>query len=117
MCVVFVFHLAQMLRVKVSAARNILRAAHETYSPQEERNMKLILECLVAIILHPVAVVLVWIDEARRTDMPTVEKVIWGIVALIWGIGPILYILLGGGTLWGERGLGYPGTSRTRRVA
>ena len=49
--------------------------------------------------------------------MPTVEKVIWGIVALIWGIGPILYILLGGGTLWGERSLSYPGTSRTRRVA
>lgn len=79
--------------------------------------MKLLLEFLVAIVLHPIAVVLVWIDEARRTDMTMTEKVIWGIVALIWGIGPILYILLGGGTLWGERGDMYPGTMRTRRVA
>ncbi|MGH2517266.1 MAG: hypothetical protein ACRDHP_16575 [Ktedonobacterales bacterium] len=79
--------------------------------------MKLILEFLVAIILHPIAVVLVWIDEARRTDMGSAEKVIWGIVALIWGIGPILYLLLGGGTLWGERGTTYSGTMRNRRVA
>lgn len=79
--------------------------------------MKLLLECLVAIVLHPVAVVLVWIDEARRTDMTMTAKVVWGIVSLIWGIGPILYILLGGGTLWGERGEVYPSTKRTRGVA
>jgi hypothetical protein len=101
----------------VSAAKRVLRAAHWAYRPQEERNMKLILECLVAIVLHPVAVVLVWIDEARRVDMTPAEKVIWGIVALIWGIGPILYILLGGGTLWGERSVGYSGYQGTRRVA
>lgn len=79
--------------------------------------MKLILEFLVAIVLHPIAVVLVWIDEARRMDMTVAAKVIWGIVALIWGIGPILYILFGGGTLWGERGVDHPSTMRTRRVA
>ena len=79
--------------------------------------MKLLLELVVAIVLHPIAVVLVWIDEARRTDMTMTAKILWGIVALIWGIGPILYILLGGGTLWGERGETYPGTTRTRHVA
>ncbi|HLZ24153.1 MAG TPA: PLDc N-terminal domain-containing protein [Ktedonobacterales bacterium] len=79
--------------------------------------MKLIMELLVAIVLHPVAVVLTWIDESRRTDMTTTTKVIWGIVALVWGIGPILYILLGGGTLWGGRGEDYLGPTRTRGVA
>lgn len=79
--------------------------------------MKLILEILVALILHPVAVVLVWIDEAQRTDMTAAAKVIWGIVALVWGIGPILYILFGGGTLWGEREMGFTSTTRPRRVA
>lgn len=78
--------------------------------------MQLILEILVAIILHPVAVVLAWLDEARRTDMTTAAKVIWGIVCLVWGIGPILYILFGGGTLWGERGVSSTGP-RPRRVA
>jgi hypothetical protein len=28
------------------------------------------------------------------------QKVIWAIVGLIWGIGPILYILVGDGVLW-----------------
>lgn len=63
---------------------------------------KLILEILVAVILHPIAVVLTWIDLARRTDETTIVKVIWAIVAIVWGIGPILYILLGGGELWGR---------------
>lgn len=74
--------------------------------------MKLILELLVAIVLHPVAVVLVWIDEARRSDLSGVQKVIWGIVALVWGIGPILYILLGGGMLWGEPDVSRRGMAR-----
>lgn len=77
--------------------------------------MKLLLELLVAIVLHPVAVILVWIDEARRSDLSSAQKVIWGIVSLVWGIGPILYILLGGGMLWGEREAGPFG--RARRVA
>lgn len=62
--------------------------------------MKLILEILVALILHPIAVVLAWINLAGRTDLSTTAKVLWGIVCIVWGIGPILYILLGGGTLW-----------------
>jgi hypothetical protein len=28
------------------------------------------------------------------------EKVVWAIVGIIWGIGPILYILVGHGALW-----------------
>ena len=62
--------------------------------------MKLLLEILVSVILHPVAVVLMWINIAGRSDLTTGQKVIWAIVGIVWGIGPILYILVGGGALW-----------------
>ena len=62
--------------------------------------MKVLLECLVGLILHPVAVVLLWINLASRSDLGTGQKILWAVVGLIWGIGPILYILLGNGSLW-----------------
>jgi hypothetical protein len=62
--------------------------------------MKLVLEILISAILHPIAVVLMWINLAGRTDINRMQKVIWAIVGLIWGIGPILYILVGDGVLW-----------------
>jgi hypothetical protein len=62
--------------------------------------MKLLLEILIAIILHPVAWILVLIDLGGRSDLTTPQKLIWGIFSIVWGIGPILYILVGGGTLW-----------------
>jgi len=65
--------------------------------------VKLILEFLVALILHPLAVLLLWIDLARRPELPSAEKIVWAIVGLIWGIGPILYVLVGDGVLWGAR--------------
>ncbi|HTD35105.1 MAG TPA: hypothetical protein VK665_15680 [Candidatus Elarobacter sp.] len=54
---------------------------------------KIIFEILVSAILHPVAVVLMWINLAGRPDLKTPQKV-------IWGIGPILYCLVGEGALW-----------------
>jgi hypothetical protein len=62
--------------------------------------MKLLLEILISIILHPIAVILTWVDLYKRTDMPEVQKIIWALVCLFWGLGPILYILVGGGELW-----------------
>ena len=62
--------------------------------------MKLLLEILVAVILHPVAVVLMWINLAGRTDLNATQKTVWAIVGLLWGIGPILYMLVGDGVLW-----------------
>ncbi len=62
--------------------------------------LKLVLEILVSAILHPVAVVLMWINLAGRSDLNNGQKVIWAIFGVIWGIGPILYILVGDGTLW-----------------
>jgi hypothetical protein len=61
--------------------------------------VKLILEIAFAIVLHPIAVVLSWINIAGRTDLSTVQKILWAAISVI-PIGPILYILFGGGTLW-----------------
>jgi hypothetical protein len=62
--------------------------------------LKLIFEILVSAILHPIAVVLMWINLAGRSDLGQAQKIIWAVVGLIWGIGPVLYILVGDGALW-----------------
>lgn len=62
--------------------------------------MKTLLEVLVAIILHPIAMILAWINIAGRADLTGVQKVVWAIVCFVWGIGPILYMLLADGQLW-----------------
>jgi phospholipase D-like protein len=62
--------------------------------------IKLIVEILLAIFLHPVAWVLCVINIVTRTDMSGLKKVLWIIITFFWGIGPILYILLGDGALW-----------------
>ena len=61
--------------------------------------MKLLFEVLVSLILHPLAVVLMWINLAS-SELSTGKKVIWALVGLLWGIGPILYILVADGQLW-----------------
>jgi hypothetical protein len=62
--------------------------------------MKFILELIISWLLHPVAVVLTWINIAGRSDLKTSQKLIWAVVCLVWGIGPTLYLLVGGGTFW-----------------
>ena len=62
--------------------------------------MKLLLEILLAIFLHPVAFVLCVVNIVGRNDLSGVEKLVWIVVTLVWGVGPILYVLVGGGSLW-----------------
>jgi hypothetical protein len=62
--------------------------------------MKLLLEIVVSAVLHPVAFVLALINIAGREDLNGLQKVLWIVISLFWGIGPILYIVLGGGRLW-----------------
>ena len=62
--------------------------------------MKLFLQFLVAIILHPVALILMLLNLLGRDDLDGGKKLIWALVGLLWGIGPILYILIGEGALW-----------------
>lgn len=62
--------------------------------------MKLIAEILISIFLHPVAFILATINIVHRQDLKDVEKIVWILVCVLWGIGPILYVLVGRGRLW-----------------
>ena len=62
--------------------------------------IKLLLEILLAIFVHPVAWVLCLINIVGRRDLNTLEKVVWAVVTFIWGLGPILYVLVGRGGMW-----------------
>jgi len=62
--------------------------------------MKLLLEIVLSIILHPIAAILMWINLISRSDLNGIQKLIWAITGIIWGIGPILYFTVGGGELW-----------------
>ena len=62
--------------------------------------VKLIVEILLAIFLHPIAFVLCVIDIVNRADHGGLWKVLWIIISFFWGIGPILYLVLGRGKFW-----------------
>jgi hypothetical protein len=60
--------------------------------------MKKLLELLLCF-LHPIAVVLVWLDlAADRPDLGRGGKLTWGILALIPPV-PFLYVIFSG-DLW-----------------
>lgn len=59
--------------------------------------MKKLLELLVCFI-HPLAVILVWINLAGRRDLDTIGKLAWAGFSLI-PLVPFLYVLTGG-DLW-----------------
>ncbi len=59
--------------------------------------MKKVLELLVCF-LHPIAVILIWIDLATRRDIRGVSKLAWALFCLI-PLVPFLYVLTGG-DLW-----------------
>ncbi|MGA8797569.1 MAG: hypothetical protein WB526_10975 [Candidatus Cybelea sp.] len=62
--------------------------------------MKLLFEILLSILLHPIAMILMWINLIGRGDLTTFQKVIWFVVSIVWGLGPILYLLVADGSLW-----------------
>ena len=59
--------------------------------------MKKVLELLVRF-LHPVAVILIWVDLATRREMGGGAKVAWALFAIL-PLVPFLYVLTGG-DLW-----------------
>jgi hypothetical protein len=59
--------------------------------------VKKIIELLVCF-LHPIAVVLIWIDLLTRRDIGSVAKLAWAIFSLV-PLVPFLYVLTGG-DLW-----------------
>jgi hypothetical protein len=59
--------------------------------------VKKIIELLLCF-LHPLAVVLIWIDLITRRNISAAAKVAWAIFSLI-PLVPFLYVLTGG-DLW-----------------
>ncbi len=62
--------------------------------------LKLVVEIVMAIFLHPLAFLLCVINIVGRGDLSGLAKVLWIFITFWWGIGPILYVLLGGGQFW-----------------
>ena len=62
--------------------------------------MKLLFEILLSVFLHPIAMILMWINLISRGDMSDLKKIVWFVVSIIWGLGPILYLLVAEGSLW-----------------
>jgi hypothetical protein len=60
--------------------------------------MKKLAELLICVLLHPLAVILVWIDLLTRDDMATATKLVWAILVLI-PLVPCGYVLVSG-DLW-----------------
>jgi hypothetical protein len=50
---------------------------------------------LLLCFLHPLAVILIWINLASRTDLGTGVKVAWAILSII-PLVPFVYVLTGG---------------------
>ncbi|HEY4824088.1 MAG TPA: hypothetical protein VIH49_03485 [Solirubrobacteraceae bacterium] len=55
--------------------------------------MKKVLELLLCI-LHPLAVILIWIDLLRRDDLGLLGKLAWAVAAIVPFV-PFLYVLTG----------------------
>lgn len=55
--------------------------------------MKKLLELLLCI-LHPVAVILIWVNLLTRTDMGVVPRLTWGVASLV-PLVPFVYVLTG----------------------
>ncbi len=62
--------------------------------------MKMLLQILVSVILHPIALLLMIFNIIGREDLDGGKKLVWTLIGLLWGIGPILYITVGDGALW-----------------
>jgi hypothetical protein len=62
--------------------------------------VKKVIEIVISILLHPIAMILMWIHVLRRHDLTGLQKTIWIVIGVLWGIGPILYIVFAGGDLW-----------------
>jgi uncharacterized protein YhhL (DUF1145 family) len=56
--------------------------------------LKMVLELLVCL-LHPLAVVLIWVNLPRRHDIPPIGKATWAIFGIV-PLVPIAYIMTGG---------------------
>jgi hypothetical protein len=65
-----------------------------------EEETKNSLAILVALIVHPLAMIMVWANLAGRSDIGPRWKAFWAILAPVYIIGPLSYLYVGGGRFW-----------------
>ncbi len=53
---------------------------------------------LLVCILHPLAVVLIWVNLLGRNDIGLVSKLVWALVSIVPAV-PFVYVLTSG-ELW-----------------
>jgi hypothetical protein len=58
-----------------------------------EVTMKKVLELLLCI-LHPVAVILIWVNLVLRSDIGLIAKLTWAVAAIVPFV-PFVYVLTG----------------------
>jgi hypothetical protein len=85
---------SSFLPSRVTVCGSLRRAGDLSVKPGLGGAMKKLVELLLCI-LHPLAVVLMWINLLSRTDLSTVGKLAWAIFGLI-PLVPFLYVLTGG---------------------
>ena len=74
--------------------------ARITTRERHQFGMKVLFEILISVILHPIALILMLLNILGRSDLDGGKKIVWALVGLLWGVGPILYITVGEGALW-----------------
>jgi len=69
------------------------------------QSLYFVLEIVLALVLHPLAVIGAWYDICTRRGLGVGKGVMWAIIVLVWGIGPILYVVIDNGKIlpWGKR--------------
>lgn len=80
---------------------------------QGGREMKKLAELLVCF-LHPIAVILVWLNLVVRPELSGTAKIVWAVLALI-PIVPFVYVLTGGELWESSKKPSAPGLGGARR--
>ncbi len=57
-------------------------------------------EVIISLILHPLAVLRLWIRLAERTDLTPLQKAVWAVVGLLCDVDPLPDLLVRDGHLW-----------------
>lgn len=61
---------------------------------------KLPFEVALAVVIPPLATILAWINIVHRPDLPAPLRGWWFFLCLVPALGPLLYLGIGGGSLW-----------------
>jgi hypothetical protein len=69
------------------------RSSNTGLPNEESAGMKKVLE-LVLCILHPIAVILIWINLVMRSDLGIIAKLTWAIASIVPFV-PFVYVLTG----------------------